>query len=502
MSETVGAPDVVVIGSGVGGLTAGGYLARAGLRVALYEKHSKLGGYMQYFGTEPTWDSDTHLIPGCGPGSWFHDLLAEIGALRRVELIPLEPAFRILLPQDDVLVPADGERFRAELSAAFPAEAEGIRRFFTDVNRIGREFLALRHGPPTEGPAARYYDRTAADLLNDTVRNERLRAILAATWQFGGLPPTQLSALQFALNFHLYHQQGGPCAARTGVKALSQALAEVITEHGGSVALRARVTRILRERGRAVGVELEDGTRVSCRAVISNVSPHETFERMLGGNAGPAIRYAPLQFVTSISAMQVHLLTDLPAELPARTTLMCDTNALEDAWSGLMRAEPMFGAFVCSILTHGDPERAPGKTMVSLMALQPYMREDRWHAPWDARRGPLYRTLPEYQTQKEAFGDRLVEAAERLIPGLRQRTLARRVATPLTMERYTFNTAGAAFGWANLPQQCGPYRPGPETPIRSLFLAGHWTFPGGNIPPAMMSGRFAAEAALKYLERG
>ena len=72
----------------------------------------------------------------------------------------------------------------------------------------------------------------------------------------------------------------------------------------------------------------------------------------------------------------------------------------------------------------------------------------------------------------------------------------RRVGTPLSMERYTFNTGGAAFGWANIPEQAGLNRPGPETPFSGLYMAGHWTFPGGSIPAAMTSGRIAAKTIL------
>jgi phytoene dehydrogenase-like protein len=63
------------------------------------------------------------------------------------------------------------------------------------------------------------------------------------------------------------------------------------------------------------------------------------------------------------------------------------------------------------------------------------------------------------------------------------------------MERYTFNAGGAAFGWANLPEQCGAYRPGPETPFRGLYMTGHYTFPGGSIAACLASGRLCAAVA-------
>ena len=90
----------------------------------------------------------------------------------------------------------------------------------------------------------------------------------------------------------------------------------------------------------------------------------------------------------------------------------------------------------------------------------------------------------------------MVARAEEALPGLSARIETRKVGTPITMERYTFNTGGAAYGWANIPPQCGAMRPGPRAPVEGLFLAGHWTFPGSGISAALVSGRLAAEAVL------
>src|SRR5256885_548178 len=106
MADTV---DILIVGGGIGGLVAGAPLARAGLRVALFEKHSKLGGYAQYFGHDPTFDSATHLIGGCGPGGWMRAALADVGALERIELLPLDPIYRARFPQHNCAAPADPE---------------------------------------------------------------------------------------------------------------------------------------------------------------------------------------------------------------------------------------------------------------------------------------------------------------------------------------------------------------------------------------------------------
>src|SRR5436305_9265597 len=190
--------DAVVIGAGMGGLAAANWLSRAGLKVAVFEKHSKPGGYGQYFGKEPTFDSATHLLTGCAGGGWLRSALEPIDILDRIDLLHLEPSYRACFPGEELLVPARPESLRQELSARFPAEAAGIERFFTDVAAMGSHYLSLSEGPATEGLLHKYAFRTAAQLLSDYTRDERLAAMLAALWPLGGLPPSQLAAVHFA----------------------------------------------------------------------------------------------------------------------------------------------------------------------------------------------------------------------------------------------------------------------------------------------------------------
>ncbi|MFN3652892.1 MAG: phytoene desaturase family protein [Armatimonadota bacterium] len=494
MAETI---DCLVVGAGMAGLTAGALLARAGKRVAVFEKHGKLGGYAQYFGQDPTFDAATHLIGGCGPRGWVTELVDQVGISDRVELIPCDPVYHAVFPRHSYSAAADPERFRQELCTLWPSEAAAIGRFFADVEAMGRDYLTLAGDAPAELLRV-HHEQTLDAYLDEYTRNQEVRAALGALWIYGGLPPARLSAVHYAMLWHQFQVQGSG-AVRGGVKVLTQALADVITEHGGVVETRVRVAQLRRRGGKVTGARLEDGRELETGAIISTASPHDTFEELLFDEEQKPAGYPALRsFATSISAMQVHLLVDGPLQPAARTTLLHTTYDLNEAFFDLQRDEPDYAALVCSVLDYNDPSRAPeGSHILSLFTLAPYGRMDNWSAPFDSRRGPEYRALEEYRALKDELGDAIVARAEDLFPGLSQRVRARKVGTPLTLERYTFNTGGAAFGWAHVPEQSGAARPGPETPFRGLFMAGHWTFPGGGVAPAMVSGRLAAEAVLR-----
>src|SRR5207248_8533571 len=116
-------------------------------KVALFEKHSKPGGYGQNFGKEPTFDSATHILSGAAPGGWLHSALEPIGILERVELLHLDPSYRACFPGEELLVPADPQALRQQLSAQFPPESAGLERLFTDLEAMGRDYLSLSEGP-------------------------------------------------------------------------------------------------------------------------------------------------------------------------------------------------------------------------------------------------------------------------------------------------------------------------------------------------------------------
>jgi prolycopene isomerase len=263
---------------------------------------------------------------------------------------------------------------------------------------------------------------------------------------------------------------------------LADALRDGVVEQGGEVLLRSSVRRIHVNHGRATGVTLENGQRIAAPVVISNVDLGQTVDELVGRSAFPRRFLARLdRLEPSRSAVVAYAATDLdvaalglrhetfsfPSWDHERASLTSDSG--RPAWTGI------------TIPTLSDPELAPpGEHLVILTAL---VRPD---------------AVKDWRLDKERSTRALVEVAESRIPGLGRHLTFCEGGTPRTLERYTRNARGAVYGWDLSPGQVGPGRLGPATPVEGLYLAGHWTQPGGGIQGVVASGVQAARLVAGF----
>jgi prolycopene isomerase len=217
---------------------------------------------------------------------------------------------------------------------------------------------------------------------------------------------------------------------------------------------------------------------------VSNVAARITFLNLIGEEYLPEEFVAGLhQLEISLSAFYVYLGVDIDphtAGLDAPETIVYETYDNTREWELLLNGEISIPCFGIAVPTYEDPGLAPdGKHVVIIMTMAPYHLKDR-----------------SWKEEKNRMTDTLIGKAEKLIPGLSQHILVQDAASPLTYERFTLNSLGAAMGWAFSPRMF-LNRPKRKTPIRNLYLAGHWTIPGGGVPAVALSGLRAANKILE-----
>jgi prolycopene isomerase len=482
--------DVVVIGSGLGGLMAAARCARAGRSVLVVEQADDVGGYAHAFARGPfRFDAGIHGTSFGRIEPTLQSLLDELGVGDRVEFLPCgEPHFAAVFPGLRFDAANGAEAFVEAHAALEPRDAEAVRRLYAEMQRVTDELARPRPTGSLEslGQAEgsfeallRYRSATLGEVLDELGLSSRMQAVVAASWISLGLPPSRLAFLAWA-PLTVVRVETGEHYCRGTFQSLVDALLHAVRAAGGDVVTGTAASRIAVEGERVSGVELADGSTVQAAAVISNVDPRQTFERLLGSELLPAAfarRLARMR--ESLSAFVLYAAAALPSDavdLP-HVSYVHDTWDHEEAYERMARGEP--SSLMLTVPTLTDASVAPeGHQLVNCVALVGRGDDAAW------------------AQAKDAHVERLVTRVDELIPGFADNLVFAEGAAPQARERHTWNFRGAAYGWENSPAQIGSKRLSASTPVAGLFLAGQWAQPGTGSLAALYSGVRAANLAL------
>ena len=520
--------DVAIIGCGPGGLTAGAYLARAGIRVALFDHHYVAGGCMTMFergraDARYRFDVGLHYIGDCGPDGEIPRLLREVG--REVTYLPMDPdGFDTLVfPDFEFRIPVGLDVYRDRLVAQFPKEKKGIDRycrFLKEVSYIGSKMdkpgkkstFGLVKDIATRGRLlARYQNAPVSELLDSCTKNPHLQAVMLGQSGDYGLPPSQVSALLHAgLASHYFK---GAFYPKGGGQVIADELAEEIEANGGTIHLRCGIEKVLIENGRAVGVRTEakkgEKQEIRAKAVLSNADLKRTYLELVGPEHLPSeliTRTKGFQMGGAIFMTYLGIEGDLADKGMRNSNYWCfDGYDLESFYRDAFkngRIESQ-GCYITST-SFKDPDtpgHSPeGITSVEVMSLLPGQAAA-WGIDEALIESGKYRKNSEYIATKQRLEDDLIRRVDKLFPGAADNVVFRESATPVTHSRYTRASDGSGYGLAATPEQFMRKRPGYRAPLDSLYLCGASTRAGHGIVGAMRSGEQAAKRIAKDMGR-
>lgn len=497
--------DVIIIGSGLGGLSCGAYLAKRGLQVLVLEKHDKPGGFATTFRRgDFTFDVSLHMIDGgmikgLGIPPKVYRILEELGIDGKIEFIQLKDFGRFIFPEHDIRVPSgDLEGVIALLAEKFPNESDGIRRLVDEALRIYGDisrFLFSRAALWLQLPVFPFLYRaffpmlkkTAKDLFDKHVKGEKLKAFLLPNWVFYGLPPSTLNIIYFTLP-QIDFWMNGSYYVKGGSQTVANAFVEVIRQNGGEITLNTEVNSIITEGRTAVGVETDKGERYFGKYIVSNADATHTFHRLVGLDKLPKKFVAKMEEMEpSLSAFQVWLgLSDgfgaTAKNIGDNEIFVVTTYNQDRDYQYSLSCDAENATFLITLYTNIDGSLAKGdKSVVALTQLHGYDFWSKYEGDYFAGK------KDDYEEEKERIARVLIKRTEKVIPGISKYIEVMEVGTPLTIRRHTGNLRGAIYGWANTVPQ-GANRMPPKAPIKNLYLSSAWTFPGSGEAAVICSG--------------
>ena len=501
--------DIIIIGSGIGGLVAGGLLARYGQRVMICESHTIAGGAAHSFSRQGfQFDSGPSFYCGLGDPRSLNPLSQVLSALgESTPAIAYDPLGHYHFPERTFPVHGNLDRYR---QAVAQVTSQGALEIAALEQRLLPLYAALKDIPTLALRADlyllpilfRHYPRailkllpqlgtiqsSVGEMVDQTIRDPWVKRLIdLECFLLSGLNAHGTIAPEVAFMFG-ERSQSKVDYPIGGSDAIVAALVRGLNRWGGELRLGTHVERILVERNRAIGVKLRTGETLTAPVVISNATIWDTYTHLLDPQDLPtAYRQKALQTPAVDSFMHLHL--GIRAE--GLSDLTIHHVVIHQAEQDISTPG---NTCMISIPTVLDPKLAPpGHHLIHAYTLEPW-------AGW--------RRDEHYQARKQKQAAPLFRALEKIIPDLQSRIVLTLIGTPLTHQRFLRRHQGA-YGPAIAAGQ-GLF-PSCKTPISGLYRVGDSTLPGIGVPAVAASGILCANTLvspqqtrelLAELERG
>ncbi|NEP50802.1 MAG: carotene isomerase [Moorea sp. SIO3C2] len=480
--------DTIVIGSGIGGLVTATQLAAKGASVLVLESYIIPGGSSGYFEREGyRFDVGASMIFGFGTEGTTNLLTRALEAVNvSLETIPDPVQIHYHLPGNlELKVHREYENFLQELTAHFPDQGQGIRKFYDECWKVFNclnvmDLLSLEElGYLTrvffQHPLAclglvKYLPQNVGDIARKYISDlELLKFIDMECYCWSVVPADKTPMINAGMVFSDRHY-GGINYPVGGVGKIAQKLVEGLEKAGGQILYKARVAKILVEKGKAVGVQLVNGKEYRAKRIVSNATRWDTFEKLVPADQMPvAERKWQKRYQKSPGFLSLHLGVKADV-LPPGTE--CHHIVLED-WENMEDAE---GTIFVSIPTLLDPNLAPEGYHVFHTFTPSWMEDWQGLSP------------RQYEHKKEEAAGILIDRLERIFPGLDAGLDYMEVGTPRSHRRF-LNRMDGTYGPIPNRKLMGLLgMPFNRTAIPGLYCVGDSTFPGQGLNAVAFSG--------------
>lgn len=498
--------DVIVVGSGIGGLCSAALLSQMGKKVLVLEQHYTAGGFTHAYEREGyEWDVGVHYIGDMGRKSQGRRLFDYIsgGQLKWAEMDPVYD--RIILGDQHFDFVAGKENFKDSLKLQFPDDTVAIDQYVDLVTATTKYMAAVSQTKAMPRPLAKLMSLTSKNkfpdyaldssynVLKGLTDNEKLIAVLCGQWGDHGCPPKESVFLMHALIAGHYFNGGFYPVG--GASKIAETIIPQIQVSGGDVLTYADVQEILVVDDRAIGVEMVDGHCLYADYIISNAGVVNTFTKLLpeaiSDKFGYRDRVQSLATSMSHGGMYIGLRgTADELQLP-KTNLWIYLDQHHDENVAALRKDPSapLPLVYVSFPSAKDPDfqrRHPGRSTIEIV-IGPcdFEQYRQWADQTWGKRGDDYEAL------KADLSERMLAALYKQLPHLQGKIDYSEVSTPLSTSHFCRYKQGEAYGLAHTKARFEQGWLTPKTRVKGLYLTGQDLISCG-VVGALMAGMVTA----------
>ena len=506
---------IIIIGSGMAGLTAGAYLTREGFDVIILEQYDDIGGVTATIHEQGySWDIGPLLLEGFASHEKITKILNELGLNNQISVVQEDrgiwfPDFNIWHPDD-----YQGPYWRKEyFKDLFPEDSNGLDEYYKFYDKMLKVAYLNNSLIFSSGIKAiitkirllfaflkvkKFESWSAAQITDYFFTNQKLKAIYLGILADLVVKPSEFFGLGVPLfNIETAFDKRIPIKfkgrknpvyhyIKNGCEQLVRIFAEFIQNNSGIIKTNSKVTKILIENDKATGVELESGEVINSDLVISSGGMYNVFYNLVGKEHLSKRFIDSIEKITSMeSVFMVHIGIDFDPT-PYQRAALCyyyQTYDIEGAIDVMRKGQYHEGrdGFLIYIPSMHSPDMAPpGKHAITVYTVVPHKLEK-----------------GDWKEKREEFADKLLIEAEKIIPNLRERTQVRVIMTPDDfLER--INVIRHSFG--GTAPKLGQQNPSHKTPIENLWYIGAYSESGGGVAGVIAGTRSAVKTILKDIK--
>lgn len=484
--------DVIILGSGISGLTCASRLAKLGLKVCVFEKHYIPGGYATNFKRKGyNFDVSLHGIGALDNGGNTYNILNHCGVLDKITPLKGDIAYSVSFKNKLINIPNNFTEYKQMLLKMFPDEKTNINNLFKGIEKFRQGFQKLVLEKDSSFfkkinldclTFIKWSEKTTDEVVRSYVNNDDFIYIFTALWPYYGLPAKELSALYYFIPWISYHYYG-KYYIKGGAQSLSNAFVDVIKENNGEVLLKSEVTSINFNNDKIESITLKTGEVFTADYIVSNINPIDTFNMINTYDILPKYKEKISSPSIGCSLTQLYIGLDCnPAELklPIEEAFYFDNPLNIENYNSAINVDyKTCGILITNYSSMDETLNDYNKGVLTVTIIDDISN-------WAENK-------EDYKIQKETCTCSLIERLDEMFPSIKNHIIITELGTPRTMQRYTRNPKGAVYGYSQTVKQAGRHRLKSSTPIKNLFLTGAWTNPGGGYEGCISSGMMVAQ---------